>query len=76
MATSIHLTAANIPTASDSPIAELLQGLLEEALTQGASDIHFEPQEKGLRVRYRIDGHLYVAATPALAVRDRLLSRL
>jgi type IV pilus assembly protein PilB len=76
MVTSIHLTATNIPTASDSPIAELLQGLLEEALTQGASDIHFEPQEKGLRVRYRIDGHLYVAATPALAVRDRLLSRL
>ena len=70
------VTSANLSSASDSPIAELLQRLLEEALAQGASDIHFEPQEKGLRVRYRIDGHLYVAATPALAVRDRLLSRL
>ena len=70
------VTSANIPSASDSPIAELLQRLLEEALAQGASDIHFEPQEKGLRVRYRIDGQLYVAATPALTVRDRLLSRL
>jgi type IV pilus assembly protein PilB len=70
------VTLANAPPASDSPIAELLQRLLEEALAQGASDIHFEPQEKGLRVRYRIDGHLYVAATPALALRDRLLSRL
>ena len=66
----------NAPTATDSPIAELLKHLLEQALAQGASDIHFEPQEKGLRVRYRIDGHLYVAATPALAVRDRLVSRL
>ena len=65
------VTSANIPSASDSPIAELLQRLLEEALAQGASDIHFEPQEKGLRVRYRIDGQLYVAATPALTVRDR-----
>lgn len=70
------VTSPSPSPAADGFVADLLQQLLEDALAQGASDIHFEPQEKGLRVRYRIDGHLYVAATPAITWRDRLVSRL
>lgn len=61
---------------ADTQVSDLLQRLLEDAFLQTASDIHFEPHEKGLRVRYRIDGLLHTVATPALAWRDRLLSRL
>ncbi len=65
------------PTATlDAQVADWLQRLLQEAFAQGASDIHLEPQEKGLRVRYRIDGHLHAAAMPPPAWRERLLSRL
>ena len=41
-----------------SPIIQLLNLILTEAIQQGASDIHFEPSDNGMSVRYRIDGVL------------------
>ncbi len=53
-----------------------LDDLLNEALAQGASDVHFESGENFFRIRFRIDGLLRVAATPALTLRDAMVSRL
>jgi type IV pilus assembly protein PilB len=53
-----------------------LDDLLNQALAQGASDVHFESGENFFRIRFRIDGLLRVAATPALTLRDAILSRL
>ena len=53
-----------------------LDDLMHQALALGASDIHFESGEETFRARFRIDGLLRLAATPALQLRDALVSRL
>ena len=53
-----------------------LDDLLQLALEQGASDIHFESSEETFRARFRVDGLLRLAATPALQLRDPVVSRL
>lgn len=53
-----------------------LEELLNLALEQLASDIHFESGEDFFRVRFRIDGRLRIIATPSLHLRDSLISRL
>ena len=50
-----------------------LDELLHQALVQGASDVHFESGEDFFRTRFRIDGLLRVAATPALTLRDAIV---
>ncbi|MCK4850912.1 MAG: Flp pilus assembly complex ATPase component TadA [Phycisphaerae bacterium] len=45
--------------ATDSPVVKLVNYLLYNAVREGASDIHIEPTERALRVRYRVDGRLY-----------------
>jgi type IV pilus assembly protein PilB len=50
--------------------------LLVDALRRGASDIHVEPYEKELRIRFRIDGVLYDVMRPPLKMRDALISRV
>lgn len=62
--------------ASDTPVVRYLQGLLEEAVRDRVSDIHFEPYEQVYRVRFRRDGVLYETRQPPLAVRERLASRI
>ena len=53
----------------DSSVIQLVHRVIAEAVERGASDIHFEPQEEEMRVRYRIDGVLQEAATvPASAI--------
>ena len=47
----------------DASVIQLVQRVIKEAVERGASDIHFEPQEEEMRVRYRIDGVLHEAAT-------------
>jgi len=47
-----------------------------DALRRGASDIHVEPYEKELRIRFRIDGLLYDVMHPPLKMRDALISRI
>lgn len=59
-----------------APIVKLLNLILTEAIQQGASDIHFEPQETGLRVRYRIDGVLQNRHTPSQEFQTQLLTRV
>ncbi len=59
-----------------APIIKLLNLILSEAIQQGASDIHFEPFESGLRVRYRIDGVLQNRHSPAQDYQAQLLTRI
>lgn len=59
-----------------SPIIQLLNLILTEAIQQGASDIHFEPSENGMRVRYRIDGVLQTRHAPAQDYQVQLLTRI
>jgi MSHA biogenesis protein MshE len=70
------------PGAEDAPVVRLLQTVFEEAQKMRASDIHVEPQEKSLSIRFRIDGvlHLQTEAdakiAPALVLRLKLMSGL
>jgi general secretion pathway protein E len=61
---------------SDSPVIRLLNALLAEAIQQGASDIHFEPQEEGLTVRYRVDGVLQLRHAPPKELQPQLITRI
>ncbi len=61
--------------AEDAPVIRLANLLLVNALEQGASDIHIEPFEKVLRVRYRIDGKLEETKSPPRSVLAALISR-
>ena len=60
----------------DAPVVRLVNVLLVDALRRSASDIHIEPYEKELRIRFRIDGVLYDVMHPPLKMRDALISRL
>ena len=62
--------------AGEAPVVKLVNRILSSALTQGASDIHIEPYEQELRVRFRIDGLLSTVMTPALSQKDALTSRI
>jgi len=68
--------------AEDAPVVKLLQSLFEDATQVGASDIHIEPQENRLQMRFRIDGQLQPQAeadlrvAAALALRLKLMSGL
>ena len=70
------------PGAEDAPVVRLLQTVFEEAQKMRASDIHVEPQEKSLSIRFRIDGVLHVQTeadskiAPALVLRLKLMSGL
>jgi type IV pilus assembly protein PilB len=60
----------------DAPVVRLVNVLLVDSLRRGASDIHVEPYEKELRIRFRIDGVLYDVMHPPLKIRDALISRI
>jgi type IV pilus assembly protein PilB len=60
----------------DAPVVRLVNVLLVDALRRGASDIHVEPYEKELRIRFRLDGVLYDVMHPPLKMRDALISRI
>ncbi len=68
--------------AEDAPVVKLLNSVFEEALKMRASDIHIEPQEKSLLIRFRIDGVLHVQTeadakiSTALVLRLKLMSGL
>jgi len=65
-----------LQTAESSPVIQLVNLILLEAVKSGASDIHIEPFESRLRVRYRVDGLLYELAAPPKDVEAALISRL
>ncbi len=62
--------------AQDAPIVKLVNLILANALETRASDLHIEPFEKSLRVRYRVDGVLEEAKSPPKSVQSALVSRL
>jgi type IV pilus assembly protein PilB len=61
---------------ADAPVVRLVNVLLLNAIRKGASDIHCEPYEKKLRIRYRIDGVLHEEMTPPLRLKAAMVSRL
>ncbi len=61
---------------AESPVIQMLNAMLLEAIQQGASDIHFEPLEQGLGVRYRIDGVLQQRHAPPREYQSQLITRI
>jgi MSHA biogenesis protein MshE len=76
------LLGINTASNEDAPVARLLYSVFEQALRLRASDIHIEPQEKQLRIRFRIDGVLHLQTesdakiSGAVALRLKLMSGL
>ena len=60
----------------DAPVVKLINGILTDAVQRGASDIHIEPFEKEIRVRYRIDGVLREIMKPPMKMKAALTSRI
>ena len=60
----------------EAPVVRLINGFLTDAVRRGASDIHIEPYEKELRVRYRIDGVLQEIMKPPIRMKAALISRV
>ena len=60
----------------EAPVVRLVNVMLMSAISKGASDIHIEPYEKELRVRYRVDGVLYNIMAPPMKFRDPIVSRV
>ncbi len=62
--------------ASDSPVVKLVNYLIYSAVKEGASDIHIEPQDNALRVRFRVDGSLYEKIKPPQVMQAAVTSRI
>lgn len=62
--------------ASDAPIIKLVNGILVKAVQDGVSDIHVEPYEKSMQVRYRKDGSLYKSMNLPLTIKNAMVARL
>jgi type IV pilus assembly protein PilB len=67
---------SNISMADEAPIVKLVNSLIADAVRKGASDIHIEPYERSLRVRFRIDGTLYEMMAPPFKYKAAIISRL
>ncbi len=65
-----------VAMAAEAPIIKLVNNILFQAVKQDASDIHIEPFEKEVSVRYRIDGILYPIMTPPKRIQGALSSRI
>jgi general secretion pathway protein E len=65
-----------IRVTTDTPLVQALNLLIDEAVKARASDIHIEPEEEGVRVRYRIDGTLQETMSLPLSVHRALISRI
>jgi type IV pilus assembly protein PilB len=60
----------------DAPVVRFIQKILLDAISEGASDIHFEPYEKYYRIRFRTDGVLREVAQPPLVIKEKVASRI
>src|SRR5690606_1156337 len=60
----------------DAPVVKLINGIMTDAVMRGACDIHIEPYEKEIRVRYRIDGALHEIMKPPMKLKAALTSRV
>ncbi len=73
---SIDDIAADVDVAGLSPIIKLVNYIIYNAVKEGASDIHIEPNERQLRVRYRVDGALHQALEPPVHLAPAVASRI
>jgi type IV pilus assembly protein PilB len=62
--------------ASDAPIIKLVNGILVKAVQDGVSDIHIEPYEKSMQVRYRKDGSLFKSMNLPLTIKNAMIARV
>ncbi len=62
--------------AGESPVIRYVNYLIFNAVKEGASDIHIEPQDKRLQVRYRIDGMMFEAQSPPSHMQSAIISRI
>lgn len=60
----------------EAPVVKLVNKIIYDACARGASDIHVEPYEREFRIRYRIDGVLYIVLNPPLKLKDAITSRI
>jgi len=75
-ARQVRTAALLIPEASGGDATQALDGILRAALADDASDVHFEPKEDGLLVRFRLDGEMHDHARLPLVQREPLLARV
>ena len=68
--------AADMAQMDQAPVVKLVNSMMADAVRKGASDIHVEPYEKQLRVRYRIDGVLQEMMSPPYRMKAAIISRL
>ncbi len=61
---------------NNSPIVQLIRSMIEQAVRQRASDIHIEPMERQVRIRYRIDGALYEKASYSIRLLPAMVARV
>ncbi|MDE6603047.1 MAG: Flp pilus assembly complex ATPase component TadA [Lachnospiraceae bacterium] len=61
---------------NNSPIVQLVKGMIDQAVRQRASDIHIEPMERQVRIRYRIDGALYEKAVYSIRLLPAIVARI
>jgi type IV pilus assembly protein PilB len=72
-----EIDAASLERQSgEAPIIRLVNALMLSAIQRGASDIHLEPYEKEMRIRFRVDGVLLPVMSPPLRYRDPIISRI
>ena len=69
-------TADLLDDVSDAPVIRLVNRMISQAVKAGASDIHIEPFQHSLKIRYRIDGILYERLTPPKGIQASLISRI
>lgn len=72
----IRETADLLDDTSDAPVIRLVNHMISQAVKAGASDVHIEPFQDSLKIRYRIDGILYEMLTPPKGVQSALVSRV
>jgi len=73
---AIETTQSSASEVEDAPVVRFLHKMLMDAFSMRASDLHFEPYEHHYRVRFRIDGELREIASPPVAIKDKLASRI
>ena len=76
LAEGLHQTADLLDGDDDAPVIRLINGMIYEAINRGASDIHIEPNEDELTIRYRIDGVLQKVLAPSRRLAMPLVSRI
>ncbi|MCF8025636.1 MAG: type II secretion system ATPase GspE [Desulfobacteraceae bacterium] len=74
--TELEETADLLDDTSDAPIIKLVNHVISQSVKIGASDIHIEPEQYSLKIRYRVDGILYDMLTPPKWMQASLVSRI